>query len=630
MSTKARLRPSSASHNDTARRPGVSTSTPPPGSRTSSRAVVVWRPRWSPSRTGPVSCTSAPTSRLTSVDLPTPDAPINASVRLSLASARISSMPSPVRELLTITSTPITEALIASIVVSVVTSSTMSPFVSTTTGVAPLSNVSTSSRSSRRAFAPFVSVVQYQHEIDVRGQHLLAAGDTFDRVAARRRRCGAGSSAATWVSGGSPPRSTQSPVARCSAPGAAYVGPDSVRTVTRPLSTRPTRPAIAPSTPPTAGTASAAASQSPSQPSPHKGPFSLAASESAYARRVRTTIALFTRDLRVHDNPMLASAQAAGDRIVPLFVLDDAALTTAHGRPNRLGFLCGSLRDLDASLRRAAAACSCGGATGSTRSSVSRRSATRPRSTSRATSAGTRSAGSRVSSPRSGPEVVTHDGITVVPPDAFGKAFVVFTPYFDRWCEMPWQEHAPLPRRIAVPDDLPSEAVPAVAPPRGWDAGETAGLARRTAWVTRGLRSYATDYEDAGADATSRLSPYLHFGCLSPSDLGRRLWEHDEASELVRQLCRRDFFAQLLFWRPEVAHDDVRPGVAPSVAERRRATSRCGKRDAPAFRSSTPGCASCAPRDGCPTGCGWSRHRSSPRPAHRLARRRCAFHGPAR
>ena len=60
---------------------------------------------------------------------------------------------------------------------------------------------------------------------------------------------------------------------------------------------------------------------------------------------------VFTRDLRIRDNPALAAAVDDGDQVVPLFVLDDAVLATAHGRPNRLGFLLESLVDLDASLR---------------------------------------------------------------------------------------------------------------------------------------------------------------------------------------------------------------------------------------------------------------------------------------
>ena len=57
-----------------------------PGAATSSRAVVVWRPRWSFSRTSPIACTAAPTSPFTSLDLPTPDAPMSATVRSACAS----------------------------------------------------------------------------------------------------------------------------------------------------------------------------------------------------------------------------------------------------------------------------------------------------------------------------------------------------------------------------------------------------------------------------------------------------------------------------------------------------------------------------------------------------------------
>ena len=35
-----------------------------------------------------------------------------------------------------------------------------------------------------------------------------------------------------------------------------------------------------------------------------------------------TTVAVFTRDLRVHDNPMLAAALRGADHVVPLFVRD--------------------------------------------------------------------------------------------------------------------------------------------------------------------------------------------------------------------------------------------------------------------------------------------------------------------
>jgi deoxyribodipyrimidine photo-lyase len=57
----------------------------------------------------------------------------------------------------------------------------------------------------------------------------------------------------------------------------------------------------------------------------------------------------FRRDLRLRDHPALAAA-ADADRVVALFVLDDA-LRRPSGAP-RLAFLYQSLRDLDAQLRQ--------------------------------------------------------------------------------------------------------------------------------------------------------------------------------------------------------------------------------------------------------------------------------------
>ena len=46
----------------------------------------------------------------------------------------------------------------------------------------------------------------------------------------------------------------------------------------------------------------------------------------------RTTVVLFTRDLRVHDHPALAEAAAISERVVPLFVLDDSLLASDYAR----------------------------------------------------------------------------------------------------------------------------------------------------------------------------------------------------------------------------------------------------------------------------------------------------------
>jgi deoxyribodipyrimidine photo-lyase len=62
-------------------------------------------------------------------------------------------------------------------------------------------------------------------------------------------------------------------------------------------------------------------------------------------------VILFTRDLRVRDQPALAAAAREAERVVPLFVLDDVLLGGSCGSVNRLSFLLDSLHDLDGSLR---------------------------------------------------------------------------------------------------------------------------------------------------------------------------------------------------------------------------------------------------------------------------------------
>ena len=94
-SSKAVSTPSSAPSTSSARMPGVSTSSAPPGSSNSSRWVVVCRPRESESRTSAVAWRSSPSRALTSVDLPTPDEPRIAAVVPGSRCARSSSRPWP-------------------------------------------------------------------------------------------------------------------------------------------------------------------------------------------------------------------------------------------------------------------------------------------------------------------------------------------------------------------------------------------------------------------------------------------------------------------------------------------------------------------------------------------------------
>jgi deoxyribodipyrimidine photo-lyase len=160
-------------------------------------------------------------------------------------------------------------------------------------------------------------------------------------------------------------------------------------------------------------------------------------------------------------------------------------------------------------------------------------------------------------------------GATVIPPGHLvpsgGDCYRVFTPYWRRWQPAERRAAVPAPRRIVVPERVAHGRPPALRRlvtgtpsavlPTG---GESEARRRLTRWLARGLAGYEERQDDLAADATSRLSAHLHFGCLSPLEVVDRALEREGAEPFVRQLCWRDFYAQLLAALPETSHEDFR------------------------------------------------------------------------
>lgn len=272
-----------------------------------------------------------------------------------------------------------------------------------------------------------------------------------------------------------------------------------------------------------------------------------------------TAIALFTRDLRVHDNPMLAAACAA-DRVVPLFVLDDAITGSRFASPARMRFLADSLADLDAALRdRGGRLIVRSGALVDEVCRVVHEVDATTVHVSADVSAYARRRQSRLAEALTGlrRELTCHEEVgTVVAPGRITPSgndhFAVFTPYFRRWQDTPLRRVLPPPKRLDVPDL--ATHLPAADHQLG--GGERAGRQRAASWLRNGLRGYADGHDDLAGDRTSRLSPYLHFGCVSPLELVTRAGTHGEA--FARQLAWRDFHHQVLAARPGAAHRDYR------------------------------------------------------------------------
>ncbi|WP_016906280.1 cryptochrome/photolyase family protein [Streptomyces xiaopingdaonensis] len=285
---------------------------------------------------------------------------------------------------------------------------------------------------------------------------------------------------------------------------------------------------------------------------------------------MRTTLVLFTSDLRVHDNPALHAASRGADAVVPLFVRDDGVSAAGFAAPNRLAFLADSLRDLDAALRARGGrlvvrsgpvvdeVCRAVDETGAAEvhlaAGVSGYAQARERGLASALD-GTAS-------------LHVHDAaVTAVPAGEVvpkgGDHYAVFTPYFRRWRSAHRRTPLPPPRSLRTPGlrggPLPER--PEGCAPRLPDGGEEAARSRVTAWLRGPVERYAELGDSLAADATSRLSPHLHFGTVSAVELAHKVERRlpqEGAEAFLRQLAWRDFHHQVLAARPAASWHNYR------------------------------------------------------------------------
>jgi deoxyribodipyrimidine photo-lyase len=271
---------------------------------------------------------------------------------------------------------------------------------------------------------------------------------------------------------------------------------------------------------------------------------------------VDTAVVLLTRDLRVHDNPALAAACRVARHVLPMFVLDPSVRSSA-GRDR---FLTDSLADLRETLRgiggdlivrrgdpatetlKVATEVKADGiALAQDASAYARRRECRL-----VMGAGRRS-------------VKLFPGVTVVPPGSLtpanGDHYKVFTPYWRAWQGAHHRRVEPAPRRVSLPTHIPASVELPAARPGG---GETVGRSRVRAWL-KSIDGYAEGHDDLAGDRTSRLSPYLHFGCVSPLEL---VTSAGRSEAFVRQVCWRDFYTQVLYAFPDLTTRAYRPNVA--------------------------------------------------------------------
>jgi deoxyribodipyrimidine photo-lyase len=280
-----------------------------------------------------------------------------------------------------------------------------------------------------------------------------------------------------------------------------------------------------------------------------------------------TRIVWFRRDLRLHDHPALHAA-LAGDRVVPLFVLDPRLVSGSTMSPARLSYLADALEDLAGLLTRA------GGRL------VLRRGDPREVLPAVAEEVGAgqahwagdvspfaagRDATVRAALEGAGVAVTVHPGVMIREPGSVvggaGRMLKVYSPFRRVWEGLPLDDPLPAPGTVAVQggvrgEDLPARgelAPSARVPPGVIRGGATAAEARLERFLSQAADGYAQSRDLLGEQGTSRLSADLHYGCLSPNAVYQRLDRRREGHDaFARELIWRDFYGHVMATWPEV------------------------------------------------------------------------------
>jgi deoxyribodipyrimidine photo-lyase len=282
---------------------------------------------------------------------------------------------------------------------------------------------------------------------------------------------------------------------------------------------------------------------------------------------VPTVVLGVRRDLRLADHPaLLAALDAAGPdgRVLPVFVFDDR-LWGPSGAPRRR-FLLDCLTALDDTLDGALVLRHGDPATVIPRL-VADTAATSVHMSADAGPYGRRRdvaverALGEIPLVRTGsPYAVTPGRLTT----QGGTPFQVFTPFARAWREHGWRAPAPRPTTVTWCTGVRSEDPPAppdldgtVLPP----AGEAAASRAWQRFRDERLTGYADGRNTPGTDGTSRISAYLKYGCLHPRTLLADLAgvDGESARRYADELAWRDFYADVLWHRPDSAREYLKP-----------------------------------------------------------------------
>lgn len=300
-------------------------------------------------------------------------------------------------------------------------------------------------------------------------------------------------------------------------------------------------------------------------------------------KRQTPVIVWFRRDLRLYDNPALHHAAETGHPVVATYILDDTGDGRARGAAS-LWWLNKSLRAISASLSER-------GATLILRRGDSETELRRLIEETGAEAvfmnrlfepdAWSRDADIAHTLKADGIEVKGYNGTLLCRPGSVlngsGGPYKVFTPFHKALlatAETP--PHTTGPRDLSGAPKLASDRIDdwGLHPTRpdwsgrfDWTPGEAGATAELSRFVAHGLHHYGKGRDIPALPATSRLSPHLHWGEISPwraIAAARQAAEGGkvpgaEAEKFVAEIGWREFSAHLLHHFPTLPIHAFRP-----------------------------------------------------------------------
>ncbi len=291
----------------------------------------------------------------------------------------------------------------------------------------------------------------------------------------------------------------------------------------------------------------------------------------------------FRDDHRLSDNPALAAAAEAGTEVLCFYVLDDASEGTRPLGGAARWWLHGSLKALGDALERAGSSLLLRkGPTITVVESVVRATGASAIYWNRRYGAAEIAVDSAIKARLAGRGIKAHsfNGRLLHEPweitNQAGRPFQVFTPYLRALNARPIKPPLPAPRRLkggvwakAILDQSISLTELGLEPSspdwaggirHGWQPGEHAALGKLSQFIEIGLKGYAEGRDRPSQAGTSRLSPHLRFGEISP----RQVWHailgamanepglERDAEKFLSEIAWRDFTHQLLHFHPHL------------------------------------------------------------------------------